>query len=308
MIRRNSLVGTTVRDSAQLPAHLVADEHHADWAGQKGYIPTSVSGGCILGVALTASADDVPRFGREHAVGFLEMGVIGRGRQRDAQNAATADGCRDVALLAGPVGVMLIRHQMLGQLCRVADGGSHQTVSPQPLDDAIPVHVAVAETDLQQPRGNTMRRQEQGIRQLIDGSGHVAGDETGPKPIRGAVGQHDLPQFQAGKLARLTPEAVQAIALVEVLREQLRSQLGPFIDERPQALGILPDSVVLRADHGNDNLFGPARRLRRWSPSFTIHLPGLRSSVHSRIPFPGKKKDDKNAAGRIPGTSIPAIR
>ena len=33
---RNSLVGTTVRDAAQLPEHLVADEHHADWAGQKG--------------------------------------------------------------------------------------------------------------------------------------------------------------------------------------------------------------------------------------------------------------------------------
>ena len=31
---RNSLVGTTVRDSAQLPEHLVADEQHADWAGQ----------------------------------------------------------------------------------------------------------------------------------------------------------------------------------------------------------------------------------------------------------------------------------
>ena len=31
--------------------------------------------------------------------------------------------------------------------------------------------------------------------------------------------------------SRLTPEAVQAIALVEALREQLRSQLGPFIDE-----------------------------------------------------------------------------
>src|SRR5208337_3797384 len=40
-------------------AYLVADEHHADWAGQKGYIPTTVGGGCILGVALTASADDV---------------------------------------------------------------------------------------------------------------------------------------------------------------------------------------------------------------------------------------------------------
>ena len=36
----------------------------------------------------------VPRFGREHAVGFLEMDVIGSGRQRDAQNAAAANGCR----------------------------------------------------------------------------------------------------------------------------------------------------------------------------------------------------------------------
>ena len=95
--------------------------------------------------------------------------------------------------------------------------------------------------------------------------------------------------FRPGSLRRLTPEAVQAIALGEVLREQLRSQLGPFIDERPHALGILPDFVVLLADHGNDNLLGPARRLRRGSFSFTIHLPGLRSSVHSRIPFPGKK-------------------
>ena len=54
---RNSLVGTTVRDAAQLPEHLVADQHHADWAGQKGYIPTTVGGGWILGVALTAAAD-----------------------------------------------------------------------------------------------------------------------------------------------------------------------------------------------------------------------------------------------------------
>ena len=46
---RNSLVGTTVHDPAQLPSDLAADEHHADWAGQKGYIPTTVGGGCILG-------------------------------------------------------------------------------------------------------------------------------------------------------------------------------------------------------------------------------------------------------------------
>jgi hypothetical protein len=55
---RASLVGTTVRDPARLPEHLAADEHHADWAGRKGYVATTVGGGCILGVALTTSADD----------------------------------------------------------------------------------------------------------------------------------------------------------------------------------------------------------------------------------------------------------
>src|SRR4051794_31705423 len=55
---RSSLVGTTVRDAARLPVHLAADEHHADWSGQKGYVATTVGGGCLLGVALTAAADD----------------------------------------------------------------------------------------------------------------------------------------------------------------------------------------------------------------------------------------------------------
>jgi hypothetical protein len=55
----SSLVGTTVRDPARLPSHLAADEHHTDWAGRKGYVATTVGGGCILGVALTPAADDV---------------------------------------------------------------------------------------------------------------------------------------------------------------------------------------------------------------------------------------------------------
>jgi hypothetical protein len=55
---RNSLVGTTVRDPKQLPMHLTADEHHTDWCGQKGYIPITAGEGCVLGIALTPSADD----------------------------------------------------------------------------------------------------------------------------------------------------------------------------------------------------------------------------------------------------------
>jgi hypothetical protein len=54
----SSLVGTTVRDPARLPEHLAADEHHAAWVGQKGYLATTVGGGCLLGVALTSTADD----------------------------------------------------------------------------------------------------------------------------------------------------------------------------------------------------------------------------------------------------------
>ena len=55
---RNNLVGTTVRDPQRLPQHLAADEHHADWCGQKGYVALTAGEGCILGVALTESADD----------------------------------------------------------------------------------------------------------------------------------------------------------------------------------------------------------------------------------------------------------
>lgn len=55
---RNSLAGTTVRDPARLPQHLAADEHHVDWAGQKGYVATVAAEGCLLGLALTKSADE----------------------------------------------------------------------------------------------------------------------------------------------------------------------------------------------------------------------------------------------------------
>jgi hypothetical protein len=55
---RNSLVGTTVRDPERLPEHLAADEHHADWNGEKGYVATTAAEGCILGVGLTKAADD----------------------------------------------------------------------------------------------------------------------------------------------------------------------------------------------------------------------------------------------------------
>ena len=73
-----------------------------------------------------------------------------------------------------------------------------------------------------------MRSQQQGTRQLIDGSGHIAGDEAGAKPVRGAVGQDELPQFHTGELPRRAPKAMQAIASFRARREQLRSQPEPY--------------------------------------------------------------------------------
>jgi hypothetical protein len=57
---RFSVVGTTVR-KAELPQHLLADEHHQPRDGQKVYIATTVGGGCCLGAepAATAGTDDL---------------------------------------------------------------------------------------------------------------------------------------------------------------------------------------------------------------------------------------------------------
>jgi hypothetical protein len=59
---RNSVVGTTVR-TADLPDHLLADEHHQPRDGEKSYIATTVGAGCCLGAALTqtAGAEDLQK-------------------------------------------------------------------------------------------------------------------------------------------------------------------------------------------------------------------------------------------------------
>jgi hypothetical protein len=54
---RNSIVGTTVRQ-ADVPQHLLADEHHQTLDGEKVYVATTVAGGCCLGAELSGSADE----------------------------------------------------------------------------------------------------------------------------------------------------------------------------------------------------------------------------------------------------------
>ena len=53
---RNSIVGTTVKDPARLPEHLVADEKHTRLNGEKVYAATTVANECILGVGLADNA------------------------------------------------------------------------------------------------------------------------------------------------------------------------------------------------------------------------------------------------------------
>jgi hypothetical protein len=57
---RASVAGTTLR-RADVPGHLLADEHHQTRDGEKCYIATTVGAGCCLGAALapTAGANDL---------------------------------------------------------------------------------------------------------------------------------------------------------------------------------------------------------------------------------------------------------
>lgn len=57
---RASVAGTTLR-RADVPEHLLADEHHQTRDGEKNYIATTVAAGCCLGAALaqTAKTEDL---------------------------------------------------------------------------------------------------------------------------------------------------------------------------------------------------------------------------------------------------------
>jgi hypothetical protein len=55
---RNDIVGTTIKDPELLPDHLLADEKHTRWNGQKAYIATTVGADCVLGASLALAADE----------------------------------------------------------------------------------------------------------------------------------------------------------------------------------------------------------------------------------------------------------
>jgi hypothetical protein len=53
---RPAIVGRTVKQPEQLPAHVLADEKHTWALGHEVYVATTVGGGCILGATVTAAA------------------------------------------------------------------------------------------------------------------------------------------------------------------------------------------------------------------------------------------------------------
>jgi len=53
---RPNLVGTTVKSAAQMPQDLVADEKITWLAGDEVVVPTTVGGGCVLGISVAAQA------------------------------------------------------------------------------------------------------------------------------------------------------------------------------------------------------------------------------------------------------------
>lgn len=54
----NSIVGTTVKTGEALPTHLLADEKHTDFNGQKAYIAQTVGEDCVLGLSICLGADE----------------------------------------------------------------------------------------------------------------------------------------------------------------------------------------------------------------------------------------------------------
>ena len=55
---QNDIVGTTIKNPELLPDHLLADEKHTRWNGEKAYIATTVGADCVLGASLVLAADE----------------------------------------------------------------------------------------------------------------------------------------------------------------------------------------------------------------------------------------------------------
>jgi hypothetical protein len=118
---RNSIVGTTVRQ-AELPEHLLADEHHPTLDGDKVYVATTVAEGCCLGAALSQSADEV---GLTEAYGVFQQEALNVAPDYQPQTV-NADGwaATRVAWQALFTSIVVLRCFLHGWL-NIRDRGKH---------------------------------------------------------------------------------------------------------------------------------------------------------------------------------------
>jgi hypothetical protein len=54
---RKDLVGTTIKDPGALPEHMLADEKHTHWNGEKVYIATTAGADCVVGASVSLHCD-----------------------------------------------------------------------------------------------------------------------------------------------------------------------------------------------------------------------------------------------------------
>jgi len=67
---QHDLVGTTIKDATKLPKHLLADEKHTRFNGEKVYVATTVAEECVLGASVSLSASEA---GLKEAYGVFQQ-------------------------------------------------------------------------------------------------------------------------------------------------------------------------------------------------------------------------------------------
>lgn len=208
-------------------------------------------------------------------LGHREMLLVGRFGQPHSQRASAAGRERHVALFAAPIGVVLVRDEVLRQPRRVADRGADEAVAAQPFQKPLPEHVVVAEDLRDDPAGGADREQQQGVFEFPDGARQITEDKARPQGKSAAVAEFQLPQPDAGHFLRLRMKPRQLKSRVNSIGKQFGGLLHQLLDGPSDLDGIVPDAIVRLPCHRNHDLPGSAGR----PIALGLRLPGTRPGL-----------------------------
>jgi hypothetical protein len=136
-------------------------------------LPVGIDGlGCIIGVEGLG-------FCLEDTIGLLQGRCIGLQGQRCPQDTILPDGRSNVAFGAVETHMFLVRQQMLWQIIRRLERGTHQFVAPETRAEPIPVGIIASENIAQRPKGHPETPQKQGFLYFIGQSNHIWQNVTG---------------------------------------------------------------------------------------------------------------------------------